>query len=68
MKFDLKDRLPHMICMNQHNMCELCLEVMKEKINQCPFCREKVDLDNAPKNRLLLEKLEKFGQKGQEKH
>ena len=42
-EFNLEDRKPLMLCMNQHTMCLSCFNKLPAKIDRCPECREKID-------------------------
>lgn len=59
--FNTKDRLPIIVCSNNHNACLSCLDGFREKdIKQCPFCRNNMNLSNPQHNFGLIKDLEKY--------
>lgn len=39
--FDLNDKKPMMVCLQQHLVCERCLQ-LQTTLNNCPLCRDEI--------------------------
>ena len=52
--FNLKNKTPIMICMEQHNCCQDCTLFLEK----CPMCRVDIDDRKFTKNRLMFSLLE----------
>lgn len=49
------------MCVNNHNACLKCLDGFRSNdIQQCPFCREPINLKNPLPNLSLMRDLEKY--------
>ncbi len=49
--FDKKERIPMLVCVNQHNVCQLCVFNVKEK---CPLCKCSFNSKNIFPNRTFM--------------
>ena len=44
--YNRSDRLPTFLCTNNHTICRSCLNDIRYRAPQCPFCRENIDFDS----------------------
>jgi len=57
-KYNLTNKLPIMVCQNQHNYCLSCFEMLGKK-NICPDCKDGL-FQKMNKNNLICYILEKM--------
>ena len=59
--FNSKERIPMIICENDHNSCRVCVDDFSSKDSaKCPFCRRDIDFANLRINKELVATLQKY--------
>ncbi len=61
--YDLSERVPMMLCDNQHHCCLVCVNEIIVRKKQCPFCRKDIQINKIFKNRMVCKILEEMMKK-----
>ena len=55
------DRLPIFLCSNTHTICRQCLNEIRYRSPQCPFCRQPIDFDRLRTDHQIARKIQTEG-------